>query len=62
MRGWIGVVAGPFFSVTGADGSFEIRNLPAGDYVLEVWHEELGAKQVNVTITPPAKPELNIAY
>ncbi len=62
MRGWIGVVDGPYFSVTGVDGGFEIGNLPPGNYVVEAWHEELGAKQMNVTIAPSAKPELNIAF
>lgn len=62
MRGWIGVVDGPYFSVTGADGGFEIKNLPPGNYVVETWHEELGVKQTNVTIAASAKPQLNIAY
>jgi len=31
MRAYIGVVAHPYFAVTGADGSFELRNVPPGD-------------------------------
>ena len=62
MRGWVGVVDGPYFSVTGADGSFEIKNLPPGEYVVEAWHEELGTKQAKVTIPASGKPQLNIRF
>src|SRR5262249_31650267 len=33
MRAYIGVLAHPYFAVTRDDGSFEIRNIPPGDYV-----------------------------
>ncbi len=36
------VFSHPYFSVTGADGGFEIKNLPAGKYKLSVWHEYYG--------------------
>lgn len=62
MRAWVGVVDHPYYQVTGADGSYELKNLPPGDYVLEAWHEELGTKQVTVTIGPSAKPVQNIAF
>lgn len=40
----------PFFSVSGADGSFSIKALPAGTYVLEAWHEKYGAQTQTVTV------------
>jgi plastocyanin len=40
----------PFFAVTGEDGSFEIKNVPAGDHTLIFWHEKLGEKQVPVKV------------
>lgn len=51
MGAYFGVVAHPFFAVSGADGSFSIEGLPAGDYVLEAWHEEFGTNTMNVTVT-----------
>ncbi len=33
MRAFIGVVANPYFAVSGTDGTFEIPNVPPGDYV-----------------------------
>lgn len=34
MSSYIGVVAHPFFAVTGEDGSFRLSNLPAGTYTI----------------------------
>jgi hypothetical protein len=42
MTAWIYAFDHPYFAVTGDDGSFEIRSVPAGDYRLRVWHERLG--------------------
>jgi hypothetical protein len=39
MAAYVGVLPHPFFAVSAADGSFEIGDLPAGSYVVEVWHE-----------------------
>jgi hypothetical protein len=50
MSAYVGVVDHPYFAVTGADGSFELPNLPPGDYVLESWHEEYGTQTMDVTV------------
>jgi hypothetical protein len=50
MSAYIGVVDHPYFAVTGEDGSFSLPNLPAGDYVLEAWHEKYGAQEMKVTV------------
>jgi hypothetical protein len=44
MVGWIGALPHPFFQVTGADGAFELKGLPAGEYTLEAWHEKYGTQ------------------
>jgi hypothetical protein len=44
------VFKNPFFAVTGKDGSFDIKNLPAGTYTLQVWHEKLGMSTQKVTV------------
>ncbi len=36
------VLEHPFFAVTGRDGSFEIKGVPAGDQNLLVWQEKVG--------------------
>ena len=50
MGAYMGVLDHPFFAVSGADGSFEIDGLPAGDYVIEAWHETLGTQTQSVTV------------
>jgi plastocyanin len=50
MSAYAGILPHPFFAVTGEDGSFEIKNLPAGNYVLEAWHEKFGVQTQNVTV------------
>lgn len=50
MRAWVAVVPHPFFAVTGEDGRYEIRGLPAGTYTVEAWHERLPAQTFAVTV------------
>jgi len=50
MNAYVGVLDHPFFGVTGADGSFELKGLPPGTYTIEAWHETLGAQTQMVTI------------
>lgn len=54
VHGWMnahaGVMSHPFFAVSGENGSFEIKNLPAGTYEIEAWHEKLGTKTMSVTV------------
>lgn len=40
MSGYVVVVPTPYFAVTGKDGSFEIKNVPAGKYTLKTWSED----------------------
>ena len=42
MDAYIGAVPHPYFAVTGNDGTFEIHNVPPGDYVIEAWQAKLG--------------------
>lgn len=40
MAGYIIVVPTPYSAVTGADGSYDIKNVPEGKYTLKTWSEE----------------------
>ena len=40
MSAWVGVLDHPYFAVTGEEGAFAIPDLPAGRYLVEVWHEK----------------------
>jgi len=50
MESWAGVTEHPYHAVSGDDGNFSIENLPAGDYVIEAWHERFGTQTQNVTV------------
>ena len=50
MGGYVSVLPHPFFSLTALNGKFEIRNLPAGTYLLEAWHEKLGTQTSTVEV------------
>jgi RNA polymerase sigma factor (sigma-70 family) len=42
IKGRIGVFKHPYFAVTGDDGTFALRDLPAGRHRLMIYHEDLG--------------------
>jgi plastocyanin len=40
----------PYFALTGADGRFSLKNVPAGTYRIKVWQEVLGVATQVVTV------------
>jgi plastocyanin len=50
MGAYIGVFGHPYFAVTSDDGSFKLKNLPAGDYTIEAWHEKYGTQTMKVKV------------
>jgi len=63
MSGYIHVIDHPFFSVTGQQGSFEINDLPPGEYELSLWHEVKAFREsvqpVKVKIEPGKTTTVN---
>ncbi len=47
MYGYIVVVSTPYFAVTGADGSFDIKDVPPGHYTLKSWSEHLSFRKIH---------------
>ena len=62
MVGYVGVLPHPYFAVSGEDGSFEIKNLPAGEYVIEAWQEKLGAQSQKIKIEPRETKEIEFRF
>jgi len=46
----------PFAAVTNADGTFEIKNLPAGKHKFRVWHEGVTGKFLSRNLSVKIKP------
>lgn len=51
MHAWVYVAGSAFATVTKADGSFELEDVPPGEYTLEVWHPVLGDRKASVKVT-----------
>jgi plastocyanin len=50
MTAHVSVFDHPYFNVTKEDGKFTIKDLPAGSYEIEAWHEKLGSKVEKITV------------
>lgn len=62
MQAFVRVDPHPFHAVTGVDGAFEIRAVPAGTYTVEAWHERLGFLRREVTVEAGAATSLDLTY
>ena len=59
---YMSVVKSPFFAVTGADGKYEIKGLPPGDYTLAFVQEKLGEQDQKVTLAAKDSKTVDIAF
>jgi hypothetical protein len=50
MHAWIMELDHPYYTTTGADGHFTIKDVPPGSYTLAVWHEAAGEKSEPVVV------------
>lgn len=62
MKAYIRIDPHPFHAVTDSAGRFRIEGVPPGTYALEVWHEALGMRQVEVTIEEARVTTLEVEY
>ena len=60
MEAHIGVVEHPFFAVSGADGTFEIKDVPVGRYTLEAVHPRLGSKTFELAVASGGEAHTSI--
>lgn len=62
MRAYLNVMSHPFFAVTAADGSFEIKNLPPGEYMLVAVHEKFGEHTMKVKVEPKESAKADFVF
>lgn len=66
IHGWmhstIHVLDHGFFAITGADGSFSLPELPAGEYEIEAWHRTLGTASRTVAVAAGRPVEIAFEF
>ncbi len=63
MHGFVQILDHPYGAVTNAKGEFMIKDIPAGTYTVEAWHEALGkVKEANVKVDSGKATKIKIEY
>jgi len=50
MFAWVSVFDSPYYSISGPDGKFVIKNVPPGKYTVEANHRKLGVQTQDVEV------------
>src|SRR5262245_62067420 len=62
MTAYVGVVTNPYFAVSDAAGTFEIKNVPAGTYTIDAWHERFGPLKKSVKVMAGGTVTVEFTY
>jgi plastocyanin len=62
MKMYVNVVKSPFYAVSGADGKFELKGLPPGDYTIAFVHEKLGEQDQKVTLAAKDSKAVDVTF
>ncbi len=63
MHGFVQILDNPYGATTNAKGEFTIKDIPAGTYTVEAWHEALGkVKEANVKVESGKTTKIKIEY
>lgn len=62
MFGFILAPEHPYAVVNGADGTFEIGDIPPGKYKVKAWHPTLGVKEGEVTVPAKGAATMNFEF
>ena len=59
MHGWWVATDTPYFAVTDDKGNYTIKDVPPGDYTIEVWQEKLGTSDEKASVKDGASANVN---
>jgi hypothetical protein len=62
MRAVAHVVTNPYFTVTDADGNYELKGLPPGKYTIVAVHERFGSTEQQVTVAAGKPTPVNFTF
>lgn len=61
MEAFVLVMQNPYFSTTDEEGKFTIKNVPAGEYTVSVWHPKRKAESMVVVVPANESVSMEIA-
>ncbi len=59
MEAYIVVLENPYYGVSAKDGSYTIKNVPAGKHTLKIWHAKLKGESQEVTVAASGEVDAN---
>src|SRR5437016_1564069 len=62
MKSYMVVLPHPYHGVSGMNGTFNIGNLPPGNYTIVAWHEKYGQQEQNITVAPKEAKTVNFTF
>ncbi len=62
MNAYANVVEHPLFAVSDATGNFTIKDVPAGKYTVQAWHEKYGVMDASVTVEAGKDAKIDFDY
>ncbi len=62
MLGYVYVAKHPYITVTAADGSYSLADVPPGTYKVKIWHEKLGETTQDVTVSAGGTATLDYSF
>ena len=60
MEAFVISIETPYWAVSSENGSYTIKDIPAGTYTLKIWHEKL--KGSDITVVVPEKGEVTVDF
>ena len=62
MKSYMAVLPNSYHSVSQANGSFSIANLPPGNYTVVAWHEKFGSQEQQVTVAAKEQKQITFSF
>jgi len=62
MNGWVIVAADAYNVLTDESGAYTLKDVPAGTYTVEFWHEKLGHQTESVTVPATGSATVDLSF
>jgi polysaccharide lyase family 4-like protein len=62
MQNWAYRIENPYYAISNADGSFQIDQIPSGNYTVTAWHAHMKVAEKKVAIVPGKNSPVNFEF